>query len=73
MCVIQGYILEKQKKIKMNKKTKLINELKEFSTTIENCCGDCDNCSMYEICIEKYSNGNIIDLLNETIEYIKEE
>ena len=57
---------------KMNKKNELINRLEDFSKVIEGCPSDCDNCGMYEICIEKYSDNKLIDLLNETIEYIKE-
>ena len=57
----------------MNKKNELINRLEDFSKIIEGCPIDCDNCGMYEICIEKYSDNKLIDLLNETIEFIKEE
>ena len=55
----------------MNKKNELINRLEDFTTVIKGCPSDCDNCGMYEICIEKYSDNKLIDLLNETIEYIK--
>lgn len=56
----------------MNNKEELINRLEDFTEVIKNCCGDCDNCDIYETCIEKYSDENLINLLNETIEYIKE-
>lgn len=56
----------------MNNKEELINKLEGFTKVIEGCPIDCDNCGMYETCIEKYSDNKLIDLLNETIEYIKE-
>lgn len=56
----------------MSNKEELINKLKYFSKIIEDSPSDCANCGMYEICIEKYSDNNLINLLNETIEYIKE-
>lgn len=56
----------------MNNKKELINKLEDFTEVIKNCCGNCDNCNIYETCIEKYSDEKLIDLLNETIEYIKE-
>ena len=55
-----------------NKKKELINRLEDFTKVIESCPSDCDNCGMYEICVEKYSDNKLIDLLNETIEFIKE-
>lgn len=56
----------------MNNKKELINKLEDFTKVIKNCCTNCDNCDFYETCIEKYSDEKLIDLLNETIEYIKE-
>jgi hypothetical protein len=56
----------------MNNKEELINKLKYFSKIIGDCPSDCANCGMYEICIEKYSDDKLIDLLNEAIEFIKE-
>lgn len=56
----------------MNKAKELINRLEDFTKVIKGCPNDCDNCGMYEICIEKFSDNKLIDLLNETIEYIKE-
>lgn len=56
-----------------NKKKELINRLEDFTEVIKNCNSDCDNCEIYKTCIEKYSDENLINLLNETIEYIKEE
>jgi hypothetical protein len=56
----------------MNNKEELINRLKDFTEVIKNCNSDCDNCEIYETCIEKYSDENLINLLNEAIEYIKE-
>ena len=56
----------------MNNKKELIDRLEGFTKVIENCPTNCDNCGMYEICIEQYSDNKLIDLLNETIEYIKE-
>ena len=55
----------------MNNKKELIKKLEDFIKVIENCPSDCDNCGMYEICIEQYSDNKLIDLLNEKIEYIK--
>lgn len=55
-----------------NNKKELINRLEGFIKVIEGCQINCDNCGMYEICIEQYSDNKLIDLLNETIEYIKE-
>lgn len=37
------------------------------------CNGDCDNCDIYLTCWEKYSDKNLVNLLNEAIEYIKKE
>lgn len=56
----------------MNNKEELINKLEDFTEVIKNCYGDCDNCDIYETCIEKYSDENLINLLNETIKFIKE-
>lgn len=56
----------------MNNKKELINRLEDFTEVIKNCNSDCDNCDIYETCIEKYSDKNLINLLNEAIEYIKE-
>ena len=55
----------------MNNKEELINKLKDFTEVIKNCSGDCDNCDVYLTCFEKYSDQNLVNLLNETIEYIK--
>lgn len=55
-----------------NKKKELINRLEDFTKVIESCESDCDNCDIYEICIEKYSDENLINLLNEAIKFIKE-
>lgn len=60
----------------MNNKEEFINKLEDFTEVIEvikNCNGDCDNCDIYLTCWEKYSYNNLINLLNEAIEYIKEE
>lgn len=54
-----------------NKKKELINRLEDFTEVIKNCSGDCDNCNIYLTCFEKYSDKNLINLLNEAIEYIK--
>jgi hypothetical protein len=56
----------------MNNKKELIDRLKDFTEVIKNCNTNCDNCDIYETCIEKYSDENLINLLNEAIEYIKE-
>lgn len=56
----------------MNNKEELINKLEDFTEVIKNCCGDCDNCDVYLTCFEKYSDQNLVNLLNETIEFIKE-
>jgi hypothetical protein len=56
----------------MNNKKELIDRLESFTEVIKNCNTDCDNCEIYETCIEKYSDENLINLLNEAIEYIKE-
>jgi hypothetical protein len=56
----------------LSNKKELINKLEDFTEVIKNCNSDCDNCGIYETCIEKYSDENLINLLNETIEYIKE-
>lgn len=57
----------------MNNKKELINKLEGFTKIIKNCCCDCDNCSIYEACIEIYSDENLINMVNEAIEYIKKE
>jgi len=56
----------------INKKNELINKLEDFTEIIKNCSTNCDNCDIYETCIEKYSDENLIDMLNETIKFIKE-
>lgn len=56
----------------MNNKEELINKLEDFTEVIKNCNSDCDNCKIYETCIEKYSDENLINLLNEAIKFIKE-
>lgn len=55
----------------MNNKEELINKLEDFTEVIKNCNGDCDNCDIYETCIEKYSDEKLVNLLNEAIEFIK--
>lgn len=56
----------------MSNKKELINKLEGFTEVVKNCYGDCDNCDVYLTCFEKYSDQNLVNLLNETIEYIKE-
>lgn len=56
----------------MNNKKELINKLEDFTKVIKNCSGDCDTCNVYLTCFEKYSDQKLVNLLNETIEYIKE-
>lgn len=56
----------------MNNKEELINKLEDFTEVIKNCNGDCDNCDIYLTCFEKYSDQNLVNLLNEAIKYIKE-
>ena len=56
----------------MNNKEELINKLEDFTEVIKNCNSDCDNCDIYLTCWEKYSDQNLVNLLNEAIEYIKE-
>ena len=55
----------------MNNKKELIDKLEGFTKVVKNCCGDCDNCNVYLTCFEKYSDQNLVNLLNETIEYIR--
>lgn len=57
----------------MNNKKEFINKLEDFIKIIKNCCCNCDNCSIYETCVEKYSDEKLIDMLNEAIKFIKEE
>ena len=56
----------------MNNKEELINRLEDFTKVIKNCSSDCDNCNIYLTCFEKYSDNNLVNLLNEAIKYIKE-
>lgn len=55
----------------MNKKTKLINELKDFTEVIKNCDDNCYNCNIYLTCFEKYSDKKLVNLLNETVNTIE--
>ena len=55
----------------MNNKEELINKLEGFIKVVKNCYGYCGNCDVYLTCFEKYSDKNLVNLLNETIEYIK--
>lgn len=56
----------------MTNKEELINRLEDFTEVIKNYNSNCDNCEIYETCIEKYSDESLIDMLNEAIKFIKE-
>lgn len=56
----------------MANKEELINKLEDFTKVIKSCCGDCKNCDVYLTCFEKYSDKNLVNLLNEAIKFIKE-